>query len=184
VNNQSPVLDRHWHLAQSDEELVLADFEYALMRGIESYNAWQQECLAAVAGHKMSATDNVVLQITRMNDRPKSVMELSKLMNRADLSNLKYSVRKLLKAGLLEKVSEGGVRKGMRYRATAAGIEITEAYARLRRDQLLPAMAALADASEQLGQASRTLNMISGIYEQITQVVAFHRGPVVDDDSP
>ncbi|MCZ6828575.1 MAG: winged helix DNA-binding protein [Gammaproteobacteria bacterium] len=105
---QAPALDRHWHLGQNQEELISAGFEYALMRCIESFNDWQQECLAAVAGHKVSATDNVVLHITRMNDRPKSVTELSKLMNRSDLSNLKYSIRKLVEAGLLEKVSEGG----------------------------------------------------------------------------
>jgi predicted MarR family transcription regulator len=181
VKQQEPALDRHWHLGESDEELVIADFEYAMMRSVESFNAWQQECLAAVAGHKMSATDNVVLHITRMKDRPKSITELSKLMNRADLSNLKYSVRKMVELGLLEKVSEGGKRKGMRYRATATGIEITDAYARLRRDQLLPAMGALADSAEQLAQATRTLNMVSGLYEQIAQVVAFHRNPLEED---
>ena len=182
MEEQSSPLDRHWHLGQSDDELAVADFEYALMRSIESFNAWQQECLAAVAGHKMSPTDNVVLHITRMNDRPKSVTELSKLMNRADLSNLKYSVRKLLEAGLLKKVSEGGKRKGMRYKATPAGIALTEAYARLRRDQLLPAMNALAGSREQLEQASRTLNLVSGIYEQVTHVVAFHRNPIEGDE--
>lgn len=178
---QVPALDRHWHLGQNQEELVSADFEYALMRCIESFNGWQQECLAAVAGYKVSATDNVVLHITRMNDRPKSVTELSKLMNRSDLSNLKYSIRKLVEAGLLEKVSEGGKRKGMRYQATQAGIELTEAYAALRREQLMPQVAAIAGSNELLSQATRTLNLLSGIYEQVAHIVAFHRGPVEDE---
>ncbi len=182
MNQAHPALDRHWHLGRTDEELAVAAFEYAVMRCIESYNAWQQECLAAVAGYKMSATDNVVLHITRMNDRPKSVTELSRLMNRADLSNLKYSVRKLIEAGLLEKVNENGKRKGMRYRPTRAGIEITEAYARLRREQLMPAISALAGSSEKLDQATSTLNLVSGIYEQVAQMVAFHRGPIKGED--
>ncbi len=177
MTEQAPALDRHWHLGQNQEELMSAGFEYALMRCIESFNGWQQECLAAVAGHKVSATDNVVLHITRMNDRPKSVTELSKLMNRSDLSNLKYSIRKLVEAGLLEKVSEGGKRKGMRYQATAAGIELTEAYAALRREQLMPQVAAMAGSGEMLEQATQTLNLLSGIYEQVSHIVAFHRGP-------
>jgi predicted MarR family transcription regulator len=182
MDNQAPPLDRRWHLGETRDELFLADFEYTLMRAVESFDAWQQECLAAVAGHKMSATDNVVLHITRMNDRPKSVTELSKLMNRSDLSNLKYSVRKLVETGLLEKVSEGGKRKGMRYRATSAGIELTEAYARLRRDQLLPAMSALANFGEKLEQVTSTLQAASGIYEQCTHLVAFHRGPIAEEE--
>lgn len=181
--NKTPALDRHWHLGQTEEELVAADFEYALMRCIESFNAWQQECLATVAGRKVSATDNVVLHITRMNDRPKSITELSKLMNRSDLSNLKYSIRKLVESGLLEKVSEGGKRKGMRYQATAAGIKLTEAYASLRREQLMPQMASIADNEEMLNQATHTLNLLGGIYDQVAHVIAFHRGPTEGEDA-
>ena len=182
MSKVKPVLDRHWHLGASDDELVVADFEYALMRCIESYNAWQQECLAAVSGQAMSATDNVILHVSRMNDRPKSISELSVLLNRSDLSNLKYSVRKLVQMGLLEKISEGSKRKGTRYQATATGIEITQAYARLRREQLMPVLNSLAGSAEKLDQATQTLNLASGIYEQNAHQVAFHRGPVEEGD--
>jgi len=181
MSEKLPVLDRHWHLGQSEDELVIAEFEYALMRIIESFNAWQQECLAAVSGHKMSATDNVVLHITRMNDRPKSVTELSTLMNRSDLSNLKYSVRKLVNEGLLEKITEGSKRKGTRYRATQAGIDVTEAYAHLRREQLMPALADIAGIADKLDRVTQTLNLMGGIYDQSAHVVAFHRAPIDED---
>ena len=179
--NIPSTLDRHWHLGRSDEELAVADFEYALMRCVESFNTWQQECLAAVAGHKMSATDNVVLHITRMNERPKTVTELSRLMNRDDLSNLKYSVRKLVDAGLLEKVTEGGRRKGTRYQVTAEGVRLTDNYANLRREQLIPALNAIAGSSDRLENATRIMHLSGGIYDQAAQVIAFHRGPFEDE---
>ena len=182
MNDKPNALDRHWHLGQSDDELVIAEFEYALMRIIESYNAWQQECLAAVSGHKMSATDNVVLHITRMNDRPKSITELATLMNRTDLPNLKYSVRKLVKDGLLEKVTDGGRRKGTRYRATEKGRVVTEAYANLRREQLMPALADISGISDKLDRTTQTLNLMGGIYDQSAHVVAFHRAPIDEDE--
>ncbi len=181
MENKKPVLDKHWHLGSSEDELVVAEFEYALMRSIESFNAWQQECLAAVSGHKMSATDNVVLHITRMNDRPKSITELATLMNRADLSNIKYAVRKLVAAGLLEKLSEGSKRKGTRYRATAAGIEMTEAYARLRQELLMPSLGDISGIQDKLDRVTQTLNLVSGIYEQSAHVLAFHRAPVEEE---
>jgi predicted MarR family transcription regulator len=181
MTEKLPALDRHWHLGQSEDELVIAEFEYALMRIVESFNAWQQECLAAVSGHKMSATDNVVLHITRMNDRPKTVTELSTLMNRSDLPNLKYSIRKLVKDGLLEKVTEGGRRKGTRYRATAKGVEVTESYAHLRREQLMPALADISGIGDKLDRTTQTLNLMGGIYDQSAHVVAFHRAPIDED---
>lgn len=181
MSEKHPALDKHWHLGKSEGELITADFEYALMRCIESFNGWQQECLAAVAGHKVSATDNVVLHVTRMNDRPKSVTEIAKLMNRSDLSNLKYSIRKLVDAGLLKKVSEGGKRKGMRYQATEAGISLTEAYAELREEQLMPQISAISGHQEMQDQATRALNLLSGIYDQAAHIIAFHRGPTEED---
>ena len=181
MSEEKPALDRNWHLGRSDNELAVAEFEYALMRSIESFNAWQQECLEAVSGHKTSATDNVVLHIVRMNDRPKSIAELSSLMNRADLPNLKYSVRKLVSAGLLEKVSEGSKRKGTRYRATASGIAITEAYAKLRREELMPSLEDISGMADKLARVTQTLNLVSGIYDQSAHVVAFHREPIEDE---
>ena len=108
--------------------------------------------------------------------------ELSHLMNRNDLSNLKYSIRKMVNAGLLEKVSEGGKRKGMRYQATEAGKKLTEDYAQLRREQLMPVLQTITGCADKLEQATQTLNLVSGIYDQIAHMVAFHRGPIEGDD--
>ena len=177
-----PPFDRSWHLGKTEEELAAADFEYALLRCIESFNGWQQECLAAAAGHKMSATDNVVLHITRMNERPKTVTELARLLNRDDLSNIKYSIRKLLDAGLIEKATDSGRLKGTRYRTTEAGIALTERFADLRRQQLIPALGSIAGVIQRLDGIAHTLNLVGGIYDQVAQVIAFHRGPLEDED--
>jgi predicted MarR family transcription regulator len=108
-------------------------------------------------------------------------LELSTLMNRADLSNLKYAVRKLVKDGLLEKVTEGSKRKGTRYRATERGVEVTEAYAHLRREQLLPALADISGIADKLDRATQTLTLMGGIYDQSAHVVAFHRAPIAEE---
>lgn len=177
-----PSFNRHWHLGTTDDELATADFEYALLRCIESFNTWQQECLVAAAGHKMSATDNVVLHVTRMNDRPKTITELARLMNRDDLSNIKYSIRKLLDAGLIEKITESGRRKGTRYRTTADGNVLTEHFADLRRQQLIPPLTAITSIRARLEATTATLNLLGGIYEHAARVIAFHRGSLVGDE--
>jgi predicted MarR family transcription regulator len=84
--------------------------------------------------------------------------------------------------GLLEKITEGSKRKGTRYRATQAGIEVTEAYAHLRREQLMPALADIAGIADKLDRTTQTLNLMGGIYDQSAHVVAFHRAPI-DEDS-
>lgn len=182
MHDSFPPFDRRWHLGKNDEELAIADFEYALLRCVESFSTWQQECLAAASGHKMSATDNVVLHVTRMNERPKTVTELARLMNRDDLSNIKYSIRKLLDAGLLEKVTESGRRKGTRYRITPEGNVLTERFAELRRQQLIPSIGSISGIRQRLEATAGTLNLVGGIYEQAARMIAFHRGPLEEDE--
>ena len=41
----------------------------------------------------------------------------------------------------------------------------------------MPQMAAMAGSSEMLEQTTQTLNLLGGVYEQVSHIVAFHRGP-------
>ena len=168
-------LDRHWHLARDDSEVEVAEFEYSLMRSFEAFGRWQSECLAAVTGLAMSGADNAILHIIRMNDRAKGVKEIGRLMNRDDVSNLQYSIRKLLRAGLIEKIGTENRRKGVAFRVTPRGREVTESYALLRRKLLMSIVGDVAGLGAGLLAAARTLDLIAGIYEQAGRIAATHR---------
>ena len=80
----------------------------------------------------LTGDDVAVLNVVRMGDEPKRLSEIGQLLNRVDVPNLQYATRKLVRAGLIE--TEGSSsRKETRYRATATGHSVTEAYAALAR---------------------------------------------------
>lgn len=173
TNTGDVALDRRWHLAQTAAEVDTTELEFALMRAFEGFGRWQSECLAGVCDLAATGPENAMLHIIRMNDRPKSLKEIARLMNRDDVPNLQYSLRKLLGAGLIVRLGAG--RSGVTYDCTDEGRRVTEDYAVLRRKLLLSEIADMPGFAQRLAEAGRTLNLLSGVYEEIARVAATHR---------
>lgn len=166
-------LDYHWHLARGDAEVDTTELEFALMRTFEGFGRWQSECLASVCDLAATGPENALLHIIRMNDRPKSIKDLARLTNRDDVPNIQYSLRKLIGAGLVTRKGSG--RSGVTYEVTGEGRRVTDDYGALRRRLLMAAIGNLPGFAERLAEATRTLNLLSGIYEEIARVAATHR---------
>lgn len=166
-------LDYRWHLAATAGEVEATELEFALMRAFEGFGRWQAECLAGVCDLAATGPENALLHIIRMNDRPKSIKDLARLTNRDDVPNIQYSLRKLIGAGLVER--KGAGRSGVSYEVTAEGRRVTDDYGVLRRRLLLAEIDSLPGFSARLAEAARTLNVLTGIYEEVARVAATHR---------
>lgn len=167
------ILDRSWHLARTPLEIDVAELEYALMRSFEAFGRWQAECLASVIEFAASGPENALLHIIRMNDRPKSIRDLAYMANREDIPNIQYSLRKLIKGGLVERSGSG--RSGVTYDATALGREVTDRYADVRAALLIDAVRHVPELAQRLEDAARTLELMTGIYAQAARSAATHR---------
>lgn len=166
-------LDFKWHLSSDAVEIATTEMEFALMRTFESFGRWQAECLIAASRLTLSGPENALLHIIRMNDRPKSIKELARLSNRDDIPNIQYSLRKMVSGGLVTK--QGTNRTGVTYEATDRGKSVTDTYAEIRRHLLLKELREMPDFAQKLEEVSRTLTILSGIYEEVSRVVATHR---------
>ena len=165
--------DYRWHLAQSAAEVEATELEFALMRTFEGFGRWQSECLAGVCDLAATGPENALLHIIRMNERPKTMKDLARLTNRDDVPNMQYSLRKLIGAGLV--LRHGAGRSGVTYEVTDEGRRVTDDYGVLRRRLLLAEIASLPGFSDRLAEATRTLNVLSGLYEEVSRVAATHR---------
>jgi predicted MarR family transcription regulator len=173
-SNEHPrMLDRSWHLARTPQEMDVAELEYALIRCFEAFGHWQAECLAAVVDFSASGPENALLHMIRMNDRPKSVRDLAHMANRQDVPNIQYSLRKLIKGGMV--VRSGSGRSGVTYETTELGRTVTDNYADVRADLLIDSVARVPDLAKRLQDAAHTLDLMIGIYEQAARTAATHR---------
>lgn len=173
AQDDDAALDYRWHLAQHPDEISATELEFALMRAYEGFARWQSECMAGVLDLDVSGSENALLHIIRMHERPKSAKELARMTNREDVPNIQYSLRKLVNAGLVERKGSG--RRGVTYEVTEAGHKVTQDYATLRRRLLIEAINEVPDFPARLHEASRTLNLLCGIYEEVARVAATHR---------
>jgi predicted MarR family transcription regulator len=163
-----------WHLARTETERQLSDFEFRLERLAQAYYRWKAACLAAVCDVPLTGDDVAVLNVVRMGDEPKRLSEIGQLLNRVDVPNLQYATRKLVRAGLIE--TEGSSsRKETRYRVTATGRSVTEAYAALRAATLPPMLDALDGWTAKSETAGVHLDLISGLYAQAAQAAITRR---------
>lgn len=171
----TPVFDRHWHLAENDEELSFTELEFAILRISGAFDRWQKDCLACCIDGGLSGTDNAVLHIIRMHDRPKSISDVARLMNRDDLSNLQYSLRKLSKAGLIERAGNGNSKRNAAYSVTPRGTEISDLFAQFRRELLISLTDSIKNLDRDIETACKVLNLASGLYDHASTVAASHR---------
>jgi predicted MarR family transcription regulator len=154
-----------WHLASTPEEARLASFEFSLEHLAQAYYRWKAACLDAVSDAPLSGEDVAVLNIIRMGDEPKRLSEIGRLLNRMDMANLQYALRKLAKGGLIESAGSTS-RKDTRYRVTEAGRRATSDYARVRAEVLVPLIEALGKQLEDLGKTGRSLDLLASLYGQ------------------
>lgn len=173
AGDRSEPIDRSWHLARTAQEMDVAELEYALIRCWEGFGHWQAECLASVAKFSASGPDNALLHMIRMNDRPKSLRDLAHMANRDDIPNLQYSLRKLIKGGLVTRSGSG--RSGVTYETTSLGKAVTDRYADVRAHLLIEAVVRVPDLAKRLQDAMHTLDLMTGIYEQAARAAATHR---------
>lgn len=181
--NSTLGLDKHWHLSTNDHEICLTEIEFALFRNFAAFSRWMDDCAACchTSKHPCNGMDYAVLNVIRMHERPKSISEIARLMNRDDLSNLQYSVRKLAKAELIEKLGSSDHKRGATYRATGQGVIATDRYAQFRRELLVSLTQSISNSEENMDQVTRVLSLLSGIYDQAACVAASHRSAAQDE---
>lgn len=167
-------LDKHWHLAEDDHEVDLTELEFSIMRVSAAFDRWRSDCMACCIDASFSGADTAVLHVVRMHNRPKSISEIGRLLNRDDQSNLQYGIRKLLNAGVIEKAGKSDSKKGVTYVATPLGCQITDKFAAFRRELLISLIESMS-TDTQLVDVAKILNLLSGIYDQASCIAAAHR---------
>lgn len=170
-------MQKHWHLAARDYQVTFTELEFAIIRVSAAFERWQSDCLACCHGTPFSGSDNAILHVIRMHDRPKGISEIRRLLNRDDQSNLQYGVRKLLKAGLIEKTKGGTSKKDVTYQVSELGQAVTDKYTVLREELLLSLTQSITETHD-LEAITRVMSLLTGLYDQASCIAVTHKVPL------
>ncbi len=160
-----PKYYRSWHLAKTDFEYKTTEFEWSLIRVHEAFTRFVTAVGTVTLGADIKFSEHMILHVIRMQDRPKNAATIARLMNRDDIPNIQYSLRKLESEGLIQKTRDG---KGNQftYSVTEVGEKVTDEYHDIKAHILIERLTELQKAPEKLETMGRFLSVLTGIYEE------------------
>ncbi len=159
---------QNWHLANSATEVLVTEFEWGLIRLYEAFARWVQTTSSLLIDEDIKFAEHLILHIIRMHNRPKNSITIARMMNRDDLANLQYSLRKLEAAGLISK-SKDKTGKSFSYVVTDKGKQITDGYANIRSDLLIRAISTISDIDDRMAEMTKMVSVLTGIYEEMAR---------------
>ncbi|WOP18256.1 winged helix DNA-binding protein [Raineyella sp. LH-20] len=151
-----------WHLGRTPAEADLASLEFALMAAGAAFERYVTQIALLIGDPELTYNEIVILHVIRMYDRPKDATTIARLVNRDDLANVQYTLRKLVSVGLVKKIRSGVT---AHYATTPAGADWTERYVSLRSRLLIDLMTPTELAEENLAEISRRLTRLTVLYE-------------------
>lgn len=160
------------HLASDPHEFAVTQFEQGLICAAEAFYRFYGALLGREGRERgISGADNVILQQIMAASRPLAVGDIARFANRDDLANIQYSLKKLMRANLIEKAGKTSARETS-YRPTDLARRWTQEFVRLRRDLFTGPSARVAGFDEDLKAAAQLLNTIAGFYDHGTRVMS------------
>lgn len=160
-----PKYYRGWHLAKTDFEYKTTEFEWSLIRFYEAFSRFVYTTGTVIVGNDLKFAEHIILHVIRMQDRPKNSATIARLINRDDIPNIQYSLRKLETAGLIKKIRDG---KGNQfsYAVTELGETVTAEYHDIKAQILIDRLNEIQSAPEKLESMGRFLSILTGVYEE------------------
>jgi len=159
------------HLAASPHELVVTRFEQGLICAAAAFYRFYGSLLGREGReHNVSGQDNAILQQIMAASRPLAVTDVARFANRDDIANIQYSLKKLVRAGLIEKAGRTSARETS-YVVTPLARKWTANFLALRRQLFTDPSAQILGFDEQLEKSANLLNLIAGFYDHGTRVM-------------
>ncbi len=162
-------LHRNWMLGGDEHTIATTEFEWAMMR---LQAAFERSCvqLANLAGKEtLSFQELLLLHVVAMQHHPQTSQSLARQLNRDDVPNIQYTLRKLQQQDLVRKRREPRGRI-YTYEATESGREFVERYAEVRSLLLTGKTRFIDNIDERLSAANDLVSLLTGVYDDVARV--------------
>ena len=161
----------HWHLASNEMEYKVTEFEWSIIRCYEAFTRWLASANAVIVDGDLKVSEYLILQVIGMLDRPRNGMTIARMINRDDVANVQYSLRKLESYGLIRKKKEAGS-KIHAFEVTEKGQKACAEFAVIRRELLIESDKGLENLNEKVSNATQFLSILTGVYEEVSRTSA------------
>lgn len=166
-------------LGEREHAAATTEFEWSIMR---FFVAFERSCLqlASISGSDdLTFQELVLLNVVAMQRHPQTAASLARQLNRDDIANLQYSLRKLEKEQLVTKNKEPRG-KTYTYDITGDGMRRVERYAHVRSKLLTSKVDFIEGIDAKMEAAGKLVSVLTGIYDDVARASATY----IPTDSP
>jgi predicted MarR family transcription regulator len=156
------------YIAPGSPSGVLAEFEMSVIVFWHTFSRWVERCGHA-AGVEESTFDLLILHFLRFRRRPLRAADIGFALSIEDPHLVSYSVRKLVRQGLLQSHKNG---KEILYSATRKSDASYERYLEVRQRLLVSGVELIKNPAYDIAALGSMLRALSGIYEQAARAAA------------
>ena len=167
-----------WHLGRHADDILLTEFELVMLRFQQAFERWALHVMARCGDQTMSFAEIVLIHAVRLQEQPSSAQSVARILNRDDIPNVQYSLRKLVKRGYLEHTH--GSSKNYTFAATDLGRRITDDYAEVRHTILVAHTLSLEVIRNQMQAIVNGVGMLTGQYDEAMRKLATHHFSSID----
>jgi predicted MarR family transcription regulator len=165
----------HGFRSGTPHEAMTTEFEWAVKRFRNSYERFSLHIASRCGFGHLSFAEVVLIHLIRMQDRPQTAALLARQLNVDGISNVQYSLRKLMKYRLITKRTGSG--KLQTYEATEKGNVFMNEYGRIRRSLLTDRTKSIDGIDARLAESTALLRVLIGIYDEAGRVAATFPAP-------
>lgn len=156
------------HLTSPDS-WHLSEFEYGMIIANNAFSRWMIRCMSAAGYRDFSPLDVLVLHNVNHREREKRLVDICFVLHVEDHHTVNYSLKKLVKLGLVEKEKRG---KEIFYSTTSEGKEACSRYRNIRERCLTSVYRNLEREGDEVSEAAALLRLLSGLYDQASRAAA------------
>jgi predicted MarR family transcription regulator len=156
------------HLTSPDS-WHLSEFEYGMIIAHNAFTRWMIRCMSAAGYQDFSPLDVLVLHNVNHRCREKRLADICFVLHVEDSHTVNYSLKKLVKLGLLEKEKRG---KEIFYKTTEEGARACKEYRDVRERCLTSVYRNLEAEGSEISEAASLMRLLSGLYDQASRSAA------------
>ncbi|MEM8662080.1 MAG: winged helix DNA-binding protein [Pseudomonadota bacterium] len=170
------VLHRHWELGRTEHDIALTEFEWSVLRFMNAF----ERCILQMANmsgqHNLNVQEVLFLHVVSMQKMPQTSASLAHQLNRDDIANIQYTLRKLVSAGLVEKRKEPQG-KIYTFSVTEEGMKLVRSYANVRELLLADKTQFIDNVDERLDSSRRFVSLLTGVYDEVARESPTYTAP-------
>ena len=153
----------------SQKSPELSEFEFGLIIANNAFSRWMVRCISAAGVKDMAPVDVLVLHHVNHRDHEKRLSDICFVLNMEDTHVVGYSVKKLMRMGLVTSAKRG---KEVYYSTSEKGAKLCMRYREVREACLMPGFSGEQEENSRLGDLARLLRTLSGRYDQAARAAS------------